>query len=382
MILRKEYTEAIKQALARSRVVALVGPRQSGKTTLARQFVPEASPNYFDLEDPLSFARLAEPMTALESLTGLIVIDEIQRYPNLFPILRVLSDRLNNPATFLILGSAGGDLMRQSSESLAGRIEYINVSGFSLNEIPGNDVFKLWLRGGFPLSFLAENEEDSISWRKSFIMTLLERDFPQWGVRTPATALMRFWMMLAHYHGQIWNCTEASRSLDQTHNTTKRYLDLLSDAFMVRQLQPWYVNIKKRQVKAPKTYFRDTGLLHQLLGLSSEKSLLTHPKCGASWEGFVIEQLLRTIPHDQAFYWATHQGAEIDLILRQGDLLSGYEIKRTDTPRITPSIRTALNDLKLESISVIYPGRRAFPLAPKVNAIPLEKISALSQDDS
>ena len=375
MILRKEYNTVIKQALKRSRVVALIGPRQSGKTTLARQFVAETSLNYFDLEDPLSYARLSEPMTALEPLRGLIVIDEIQRYPNLFPILRVLCDRSSTPANFLILGSAGGDLMRQSAESLAGRIEYINISGFSIHELGHDNSSRLWIRGGFPLSYLAKNETDSLAWRKSFIMTLLERDFPQWGIKTPATALLRFWMMLAHYHSQIWNCTEASCSLGQTHNTTRRYLDLLSDAFMIRQLQPYYANIKKRQVKAPKIYFRDSGILHQLLGITSEKSLLTHPKSGASWEGFVIEQVLQTIPHDEAFYWATHQGAEIDLVLRKGDQLEGIEIKRTDTPRLTPSIKIALNDLNLTTVSIIYPGKKSFSLAPQVKAIPFEALA-------
>jgi predicted AAA+ superfamily ATPase len=376
MIIRKEYNSRIKQALNRSRVVALIGPRQSGKTTLARQFVPESSLNYFDLEDPLSYARLTEPMTALEPLKGLIVIDEVQRYPEIFPILRVLCDRSDNLATFLILGSAGGDLMRQSSESLAGRIEYINISGFSIKEISSSETTKLWQRGGFPLSFLAANEENSLAWRKSFVMTLLERDFPQWGVRTPATALLRFWMMLAHYHGQIWNCAEVSRSLDQTHNTTKRYLDLLSDAFMVRQLQPWFANIKKRQVKAPKIYFRDSGILHHLLGITTEKRLLTHPKCGASWEGFVIEQILRTSPHDAAYYWATHQGAEIDLILRNGDRLSGFEIKRTDTPRVTPSVKAALEDLSLDSVSIVYPGPKSFTLSPRINVVSLQELQA------
>jgi len=377
MILRKKYNVAIKQALTRSRVVALVGPRQCGKTTLARQFIPESSLNYFDLEDPLSFARLSEPMTALEPLSGLVVIDEIQRYREIFPILRVLCDRSDNPARYLILGSAGGDLMRQSSESLAGRIEYINVSGFGVNEVGNENISRLWLRGGFPLSYLAETDENSLAWRKSFIMTLLERDFPQWGIRVPATALLRCWMMLAHYHGQIWNCTEASRSLGQTHNTTRHYLDLLSDAFMIRQLQPYHANIKKRQVKAPKIYFRDTGILHQLLGISSEKSLLTHPKSGASWEGFIIEQVLRTIPHDEAFYWATHQGAEIDLILRKGDQLSGIEIKRTDTPRLTPSIKTALTDLKLDSVSIIYPGKKTFALTPQVKVVAQEALAEI-----
>jgi len=375
MIRRSSILASLHNALARSRVVVLVGPRQSGKTTLARQLLEEDSVNYFDLEDPANLARLDEPMTSLRPLKGLVVIDEIQRRPDLFPVLRVLADRRDTPAQFLILGSASGDLMHQTSESLAGRMERIVIGGFSLAELGSEAEQQLWLRGGLPLSFLAESDVNSITWRKNFIQTLLERDFPQWGVRVTATALQRFWAMVAHYHGQIWNSAEPARALGVSESTTRRYLDLLTDAFMIHQLQPYHANLKKRQVKSPKIYVRDNGLLHQLLGIDSMKSLFTHPKVGASWEGFVIEQLLKTEPHDELFFWATHQGAEIDLILRRGDALYGVECKRTDTPRITPSIRIALDDLNLKYVFVIYPGIQRFSLASQVEVVPLQAIS-------
>lgn len=375
MIQRASILAALKNALDRSRVVALVGPRQSGKTTLARELLKEDSINYFDLEDPTSLARLDEPMTALRPLNGLVVIDEIQRRPDLFPVLRVLADRRGTPTRFLILGSASGSLMRQTSESLAGRMERIVIGGLSFAELGSEAEQQLWLRGGLPLSYLAGSNVDSIAWRKNFIQTLLERDFPQWGVLVAATALQRFWTMVAHYHGQIWNSAEPARALGVSESTTRRYLDLLTDAFMIRQLQPYYANIKKRQVKSPRIYVRDSGLLHQLLGIDSMKNLFHHPKVGASWEGFVIEQLLKTEPHDETFFWRTHQGAEIDLILRRGDALYGIECKRTDTPRITPSIRIALEDLSLKHVLVIYPGIQRFPLAPRVEAVPLKELS-------
>lgn len=375
MIKRSSLLSALINALARSRIVVLVGPRQSGKTTLARELLDEDSVNYFDLEDPASLTRLDEPMTALRPLKGLVVIDEIQRRPDLFPTLRVLADRRDTPARFLILGSASGKLMRQTSESLAGRMERLIIGGFSLSELNPEAEQRLWLRGGLPLSYLARNNDDSLVWRKNFIQTLLERDLPQWGVRVAATALQRFWTMVAHYHGQIWNAAEPARALGVSESSTRRYLDLLSDAFMVRQLQPYHANLKKRQVKSPKIYVSDSGLLHQLLGIKSMKNLLSHPKLGASWEGFVIEQLLRTEPHDQIFFWATHQGAEIDLILRKGDALYGVECKRTDSPRITPSIQIALDDLKLKRVFVIYPGIQRFPMANKVEAVPLQALS-------
>ncbi len=374
MIQRLTIFSTLKAAIQRSRVVVLSGPRQCGKTTLARELLSEDSANYFDLEDPASLARLDEPMTALRPLKGLVVVDEVQRRPDLFPVLRVLADRKGTPARFLMLGSASGDLLRQRSESLAGRMEYVTIGGFTLSELSASAEPQLWRRGGFPLSYLAKTETESLAWRKSFVRTLLERDFPQWGVRVPSAALQRFWTMLAHYHGQVWNAAEPARALGVSESTTRRYLDLLTDALMIRQLQPWHANLGKRQVKAPKVYVRDTGLLHHLLGIDTAKALVSHPKLGASWEGFVIEQMLMMEPHDDAYFWATHQGAEIDLILRRGNRLLGVECKRADAPRLTPSIRIALEDLGLERIAVIYPGNKRFPLSDNVEAIPLDEL--------
>jgi len=376
MIDRPTLLDQVKQGLRRSRIVVLTGPRQSGKTTLARQLVDADSVNYFDLEDPVSLARLDQPMTALRPLEGLVVIDEVQRRPDLFPALRVLADRRDCPARFLILGSASGELLRQSSESLAGRVEHIAVGGFSLQELGREAEQRLWLRGGFPLAYLAASDADSVAWRKQFIQTLLERDFPQWGVRVTATALHRFWSMLAHYHGQTWNAAEPARALGVSAKTARHYLGLLTDALMVRQLQPYHANLRKRQVKSPKIYIRDSGLCHQLLGIESPKGLLEHPKVGASWEGFVIEQILLNEPHDDAWFWATQQGAGMDLVLRRGQSLIGVECKRADAPRMTPSIRIALEDLGLDKVVIIYPGSRRYPVEEGVEAIPLAQLAA------
>ena len=332
MIPRTELRTRIDAALGRSPIVVLTGPRQCGKTTLARELLSADSENYFDLEDPASIARLDEPMTALRPLSGLVVIDEVQRLPDLFPALRVLADRSPSPAGFLILGSASGALLRQTSESLAGRAERVLMGGFSLDEVGSAEADDLWRRGGLPRSFLATTEADSVSWRSQFIQALMERDLPQWGVRVPAVALRRFWTILAHYHGQIWNATDPAAAMGVGTKAVRHYLDLLTDAYMVRQLQPWHANLRKRQVKAPKVYVRDTGLLHQLLGITTAAELYTHPKLGASWEGFAIEQVLAGQPYDDAFFWATHQGAEIDLVLRRGQRLLGVECKRVDAP--------------------------------------------------
>ena len=375
MVKRENLVREVRSALKRSRAVGLIGPRQCGKTTLARQLVSAESPNYLDLEDPSSIARLDEPMTALRNLKGLVVIDEVQRRPDLFPVLRVLADRKPLPARFLVLGSASPELLRQSSESLAGRIETIAMSGFSMSEAGRDAHMRHWLRGGFPPSFLARTNTDSLAWRKNFIQTFLERDLPQWGIGTPATALLRFWTMLAHYHGQMWNAADPARSLCVSEPTVRRYLDILSGVFMVRQLLPWHANLKKRQVKAPKIYFRDTGLLHYLLGIRSEKDLLGHPKSGASWEGYVIEETIKAIEPEEACYWATHGGAEIDLVLVKDGRLLGVECKRMDAPRMTPSMGTALQDLKLEQIAVVYPGTKRYSLGERVAAVPLEAVA-------
>lgn len=374
MINRIALHSTIQKALKRSRAVALLGPRQCGKTTLARQFVPLQSLNYFDLEDPVSLSRLEDPMTILRNLKGTVVIDEIQRKPDLFPILRVLADRRPLPARFLILGSASPELLRQSSESLAGRLETILVSGFSLTEVGLKHQSKHWLRGGFPLSFLAKSENDSLAWRKNFIQLVLERDLPQLGISIPAPTLLRFWAMLAHYHGQIWNAAEPARSLGISESSVRHYLDLLTGIFMIRQLQPWHANLNKRQVKAPKIYFRDTGLLHSLLNISKQEALFKHPKLGASWEGYVIEEILKYTQPDEVYFWATHNGAELDLLLIKKGRRIGVECKFSDAPRLTPSIKTALQDLKLERIIVVYPGQTAYELSKNVTVLPFPHI--------
>jgi len=378
MVKRLALLSQIRRALRRSRVVALIGPRQSGKTTLARQIVPPDSPRYFDLEEPTSLARLAEPMTALAPLRGVIVIDEVQRRQDLFPMLRVLADRRPLSARFLILGSASPELLRQSSESLAGRMETITLPGFTLAEVGARALNRHWLRGGFPRSFLARTHEDSLRWRNEFIQTFLERDLPQLGVSIPAQALRRFWAMVAHYHGNIWNAAEPARSLGVSEPTVRRYLDLLTGVFLVRQLPPWHENLGKRQVKAPKVYVRDSGLLHALLGVRTDAELLHHPKCGASWEGYAIEEALNLVQPDDAYFWATHQGAELDLLLLKDGRRFGMEIKRTDAPTLTPSMRIALDDLRLEHLIVLYPGMRRYPLSARVTAVPLAEFAASS----
>jgi hypothetical protein len=377
MIQRDSTNTTIRVALDRSRIVALLGPRQCGKTTLARQFVSPDSANYFDLEDPISLARLDEAMTALRDLKGLVVIDEVQRRPELFPVLRVLADRDPLPARFLILGSAAPALLRQSSESLAGRLETIRIGGLSLMDVGEAAQERHWVRGGFPLSFLSASDTDSLAWRKQFIQTFLERDIPQLGIGTPAPTLLRFWTMLAHYHGQIWNAADPARSLGVNESTVRRYLDLLEGVFMVRQLPAWHENLKKRQVKSPKIYFRDSGLLHQLLGIRTPADLLTHPKCGASWEGYVIEEVLTHVQPDETYFWATHAGAEIDLLLFKNGRRIGVEVKRADAPRLTPSMRTALTDLHLDRLQVVYPGEMRYQLAEKVEVLPISQMVRL-----
>jgi predicted AAA+ superfamily ATPase len=375
VVQRPRRLAEIRAALKRSRVTALVGPRQAGKTTLARQVVSPDSPAYFDLEDPRSLARLAEPMTALAPLRGVVVIDEIQRRPDLFPVLRVLADRRPPPARYLILGSASPDLLRQSSETLAGRIETVTLTGFGLDELGANALRRHWRRGGFPPAYLARSEQASYVWRRQFVQTYLERDLPQLGITIPAATLLRFWTMLAHYHGGIWNAAEAARSLGVTEPTARRYLDLLAGLFMVRQLQPWHENLNKRQVKAPKVYLRDSGLLHALLGLGEERGILSHPKAGASWEGYAIEETLKLVRPDAAYFWATHTGAELDLLLIKGGRRYGVEVKFQDAPRLTPSMRIALSDLRLQHLRVLYPGDQRYELGRGVMVVPLAELA-------
>jgi uncharacterized protein len=379
MIARDRLLRRIRSALRHNPAVALLGPRQCGKTTLARTLVKTDSANYFDLEDPASLRRLDDPQTALSELRGLVVIDEVQRRPELFPVLRVLLDRPRSPARFLLLGSASPALLRQSSESLAGRVEVIQASGFTAEEIGYERLDRLWLRGGFPKSFLAASEPRSFTWRRQFIQTFLERDVPQLGVRVPAPQLERFWTMLAHYHGQLWNAAEPAASLGLSQPTVRSYLDLMTSVYMIGQLQPWHENLAKRQVKAPKIYLRDSGLLHALLGIRSRAELLSHPKLGASWESFVIEQLLQAFEFDHAYFWATHQGAELDLLLMRGTRRIGVEIKRSDAPALTPSMRSVLADLRVDKLWVIYPGERRYALHERVTVVPLSNALEMTQ---
>ncbi len=374
MIDRKTELLLVRVALKRSRIVALLGPRQCGKTTLARQFVPADSLNYFDLEDPQSLARLSEPDTALRPLKGLVVIDEIQRRPELFPLLRVLADRKPLPARFLILGSASPDFLKQSSETLAGRLETVVLEGFRLADLGAAAQGKHWLRGGFPLAFTARTEADSLVWRRQFLQMFLERDVPQLGITIPAVTLHRFWNMVAHYHGQTWNSAELGRALAISDSAARRYLDLMTGVFMVRQLPPWFENLGKRQVKAPKVYVRDSGLLHTLLGIGSRRDLELHPKVGASWEGYAVEEALKALRPDEAYYWATYQGAELDLLLFQQGRRIGIECKRVDAPALTPSMRIAFTDLKLDELVVVYPGENRYALGRNIEVVPLAEL--------
>ncbi|CAN5342901.1 ATP-binding protein [soil metagenome] len=374
MLNRRLLEQEVVAALARSPAVALIGPRQVGKTTLARSLLAADSANYFDLEDPQVEAQLAEPMTALKDLRGLVVIDEVQHAPELFKPLRVLADRPGVPARFLLLGSASPALLRQSSESLAGRIEVIETGGFTLDETGAAGAAALWWRGGFPRSYTAADDSASRIWRREFIRTLVERDLPQLGIGAPAPAIHRFWAMLAHYHGQVWNAADPARSLGVNESTVRRYLDWLTQAFLVRQLQPWHANLGKRQVKAPKVYVRDSGLLHELLGIADPAALARHPKSGASWEGFALDQILRIARPDSAFFWATHGGAELDLLMFKDGQRVGVEFKRADAPTLTASMRVALTDLELDALYVVYPGPRRYRLAERVEAVPLSAL--------
>jgi len=354
-------------------VVAILGPRQVGKTTLARQFVGGMAPGatIFDLESDEDLGRLADPLLALRPLKGLVVIDEIQRRPDLFRTLRVLADERPVRRRFLVLGSASPELLRQGSETLAGRVAFHELSGFSAEEVGREGAPRLWRRGGFPRSFLARTEDQSARWRRELIRTYLERDIPSLGLRLPAPTLRRFWMMVGHYHGQVWNASEPARSLGVAHTTIARYLDVLTETFMVRQLPSWHENIGKRQVKAPKIYVRDSGILHALLGLLTREELESHPKVGASWEGFALEAVvsrLRAGP-DECFFWATHSGAELDLLIVRGRRRLGFEFKRSSAPPVTRSMRTALEDLHLDGLRVVHAGSTSYDLAPRIRAL-------------
>ncbi len=378
MLKRPEEIRILQQLLRRYPVVGLVGARQVGKTTLARTLGEKtaSSTTYLDLEDPEDVARLSDPMLALRDLRGLVIIDEIQHRPDIFPILRVLSDRPRSGARFLILGSASPELIQRSAESLAGRIAYHELHGFSLREVGIQNAEKLWVRGGFPPAYLASTNAASVDWSVGFIKTFLERDLPQLGVFIRSTTLRRFWTMLAHYHGQTWNSTEFARSFGVADTTVRNYLDLLTSALVVRQLLPWSENISKRQVKSPKVFIADSGLLHALLNLSSMKDIQAHPKLGASWEGFLIGEIIRHVGAraEECFFWATHAGAELDLLIVRGRKRIGFEMKRTVAPQLTRSMKNALSDLKLRKLFVIHSGTNVFSLSPRVLAVPLTKI--------
>lgn len=378
MIDRPTHLNKLRELLATFPIVGLLGARQVGKTTLARQLSTsfKGSVTRFDLEDPRALARLTDPMLALQDLEGLVILDEIQHRPELFGTLRVLADRRPTRTRFLVLGSASPNLLRQSSESLAGRVAYHDLPGLSVSEVGVERLSRLWLRGGFPRAFVSRTERDSLTWREAFVNTFLEHDVRLLGIDAGPQAMHRFWMMLAHCHGQLWNSSEIGRSMALADTTVRHYLDRMSDAFVMRQLQPWHENLNKRQVRAPKIYVRDSGLLHALLGIHSRADLDTHPKSGASWEGFAIDQAIQALgaePHE-CHFWRTHTGAELDLLIVRGRRRIGLEIKRTTTPAITPSMRIAWRDLKLTEMNVLHAGDATFQLSPQIRAIAMRDL--------
>ena len=377
MIARRAYATALADAVRRSPVTALLGPRQCGKTTLARAFAASRHAMHFDLESVPDRQRLQNPELALGSLQGLIVLDEIQAMPELFSVLRVLVDRPSFAARFLLLGSASPTLIKGVSETLAGRVEFIELAGFDLTETGTRSLETLWLRGGFPRSYLARRNADSVAWREGLIQTFLQRDIPQFGITLAAPTLRRFWTMLAHYHGQTWNSSELARSMGVSDKTVRTWLDILTGTFMVRQLPPWFENLAKRQVKAPKVYLRDSGLLHSLLNLPDRHALLGHPRVGASWEGFALEQILRALRPTEAYYWATHNGAELDLLFTHRGRRYGVECKFNEAPAATRSMRIAIDDLGLSHLWIVYPGTQAFPLGARLSAWPLRAVARL-----
>ncbi len=367
---RPAEAEALRAAVRRSPVTLLTGPRQAGKSTLVRRVIAPSPEAAFDLEDYRDVARLADPMLALRDQGEIIVIDEAQRMPDLFASLRVLVDENRHPGRFVVLGSASPELTGLSAESLAGRVTQLKLSGFRLADVGVEHFDDLWQRGGLPASLLAADEQASNAWRDDYIATFLERDLAGFGFRLPVTTMRRFWTMIAHYHGQTWNTAAIARSIDLSAAKVRRLLDALTDALVVRQLSPWFVNLAKRQVKSPRVYVRDSGLLHRLLGIGSHLELERHPKLGASWEGMVIEQLLILFGDATASFWSTHSGAEIDLRLEIGGRVIGFEIKRTDRPRITKSMHSALADLELDHLVIAHAGLHRFALTDRVTAVP------------
>jgi uncharacterized protein len=378
MIERRAHMERLRELLDQFPVVGLIGARQVGKTTLAKAVAAgfQGEVTHFDLENPRHLYRLEDPLFALENLTGLVILDEIQLRPEIFPVLRVLADREGTPARFLVLGSASPGLLHQGSESLAGRIAFHELGGLSLDEVGEGHMDTLWLRGGFPLSYLAAADPASSLWRQQFIRTYLERDLSELGIRLPATTMRRFWAMLAHYHGEVWNGSELARAFGVSQKTVSGYLDTLCSTFMAKRLEPWHENIAKRQVKAPKIYLEDSGILHTLLGLESREDLLGHPKVGASWEGFAIHEVVAHLGArpEECFFWKLHSGAELDLLIRRGNQRRGFELKLTSSPRVTPSMRSALEDLGLEDLVVVHAGAESYWLAPRIRAVALARL--------
>ena len=374
MIPREKHLQEVRELLEVFPVVAILGARQVGKTTLSRLVQGESdgrAVTHFDLESSEDLARLVDPLLVLRPLKGLVVIDEVQRRPGLFESLRVLVDEEGSARRFLVLGSASPELLRQSSETLAGRIAYHILPGLTVDEVGEDERDRLWRRGGFPRSFLARTEAESFRWRQEMVKSYLERDLPGLGLRLPAPNVRRFWTMVAHYHGQVWNGSELGRAFGVAHTTVRRYLDLLVETYMVRLLPPWYENVGKRQVRAPKVYLEDSGLLHALLGIRDAEGLESHPKVGASWEGFVLQEAiasLRATP-EECFFWATHSGAELDLLVVRGRSRLGIEVKRTTSPALTRSIMTAQADLRLDRVIVVHGGRYSFDLNPVVRAV-------------
>ena len=371
---RPRELEAVRAGLRRAPITALLGPRQCGKTTLARSLKAE---HFFDLEDPRSLARLDEPQTALETLTGTVVIDEVQRKPELFPLLRVLADRQRS-TRYLLLGSASPELVKVS-ESLAGRVAYHDLGPFAVDETVdetgSGEWRRLWLRGGFPRSYLSEDDAASAAWREDFIRSHLERDIPALGISIPAETLRRFWVMVSHYHGQTLNLSELGRSFGVSDHTVRRYLEILSGTFMIRLLPPWHANVGKRLVKAPKLYIRDSGLFHALHTIATIEQLESHPKLGASWEGFAMEQAIRLMGAVQPYFWRTHTGSELDLVWQAGGALWGMEFKYRDAPRMTRSIRAVLRDLPLQHLWIVYPGPVRYQLDETVTVLPLAELA-------
>ena len=380
-IIRAELLSAVDDALSEAPVVALLGARQVGKTTLAGQITsawPGASTLY-DLEvAAVREALSATPDRLLRNADGLVVIDEVQRMPALFESLRPICDDPNRRAVFLLLGSASWDLIKGVSETLAGRILLVDVGGLSLREVGSEHQDRLWIRGGFPRAWLARSPAAWTRWMQSFTRTFLERDIPALGVRTAPEALGRFWRMLAHYHGQTWNASELGRSMDVSATAVNHYRDLLAGTFMVRVLPPWFENLGKRIVKSPKVYLRDSGILHFLLGLDEMTELAMHPRYGASWEGFALEQMLLAHGERGAYFYGTQRGAELDLLLLRRGRRWGFEFKCTDAPRTTKSMRVVLEDLGLEHLWVVYPGDLEYPLTEEITALPLKNIGDIS----